>query len=339
MKFNAVVGNPPYQLMASGDANGSDPIYHLFIDAACQIGERVSFIHPARFLFNAGKTPKEWNQKMLNDEHYKVVKYWSNSADVFPTVDIKGGVAVTYWDKTQSFGKIGVFVSYPELRSILEKVLKRNEKALSIIMNPQNKYNFENLYRDYPHYKNIIGSDGMDKRLRPNAFDKLDIFSVTQKEKNDLGIHGLIKNKRVIRYIPQQYIEKSIDLDKFKVLVPKANGSGAIGEVLSTPLIGEPLIGYTGSFIGIGAFNTKDEAENAMKYIKTRFARTLLGTLKVTQDNPIDTWANVPLQDFTSASDIDWTQSIPDIDKQLYKKYNLSPEEIAFIESKIKAME
>lgn len=339
MKFNAVVGNPPYQLMASGDANGSDPIYHLFIDAACQIGERVSFIHPARFLFNAGKTPKEWNQKMLNDKHYKVVKYWSNSADVFPTVDIKGGVAVTYWDKTQSFGKIGVFVSYPELRSILEKVLKRNEKALSIIMNPQNKYNFENLYRDYPHYKNIIGSDGMDKRLRPNAFDKLDIFSVTQKEKNDLGIHGLIKNKRVIRYIPQQYIEKSIDLDKFKVLVPKANGSGAIGEVLSTPLIGEPLIGYTGSFIGIGAFNTKDEAENAMKYIKTRFARTLLGTLKVTQDNPIDTWTNVPLQDFTANSDIDWTQTIPDIDKQLYKKYNLSPEEIAFIESKIKAME
>ena len=339
MKFNAVVGNPPYQLMASGDANGSDPIYHLFIDAACQIGERVSFIHPARFLFNAGKTPKEWNQKMLNDEHYKVVKYWSNSADVFPTVDIKGGVAVTYWDKTQSFGKIGVFVSYPELMSILEKVLKRNEKALSIIMNPQNKYNFENLYRDYPHYKNIIGSDGMDKRLRPNAFDKLDIFSVTQKEKNDLGIHGLIKNKRVIRYVPQQYIEKSIDLDKFKVLVPKANGSGAIGEVLSTPLIGEPLIGYTGSFIGIGAFNTKDEAENAMKYIKTRFARTLLGTLKVTQDNPIDTWSNVPLQDFTANSDIDWTKSIPDIDKQLYKKYNLSPEEIAFIESKIKAME
>lgn len=344
MKFNAVVGNPPYQLMASGDANGSDPIYHLFIDAACQIGERVSFIHPARFLFNAGKTPKEWNQKMLNDKHYKVVKYWSNSADVFPTVDIKGGVAVTYWDKTQSFGKIGVFVSYPDLRSILEKVLKRNEKALSIIMNPQNKYNFENLYRDYPHYKNIIGSDGMDKRLRPNAFDKLDIFSVTQKEKNDLEIHGLIKNKRVIRYIPQQYIEKSIDLDKFKVLVPKANGSGAIGEVLSTPLIGEPLIGepligYTGSFIGIGAFNTKDEAENAMKYIKTRFARTLLGTLKVTQDNPIDTWTNVPLQDFTANSDIDWTQSIPDIDKQLYKKYNLSPEEIAFIESKIKAME
>lgn len=334
MKFNAVVGNPPYQLMASGDANGSDPIYHLFIDAACQIGERVSFIHPARFLFNAGKTPKEWNQKMLNDEHYKVVKYWSNSADIFPTVDIKGGVAVTYWDKTKSFGKIGVFVSYPELRTILEKVLKRNEKALSIIMNPQNKYNFENLYRDYPHYKNIIGSDGMDKRLRPNAFDKLDIFSVTQKEKNDLGIHGLIKNKRVIRYVPQQYIEKSIDLDKFKVLVPKANGSGAIGEVLSTP-----LIGYTGSFIGIGAFNTKDEAENAMKYIKTRFARTLLGTLKVTQDNPIDTWTNVPLQDFTANSDIDWTQSIPDIDKQLYKKYNLSPEEITFIESKIKAME
>ena len=82
--------------MATGEANGSDPIYHLFIDAACKLGEKVSFIHPARFLFNAGKTPKDWNEKMLNDEHYKVVQYWANSGDVFPTVDIKGGVAVTH---------------------------------------------------------------------------------------------------------------------------------------------------------------------------------------------------------------------------------------------------
>ncbi|MBP5465889.1 MAG: Eco57I restriction-modification methylase domain-containing protein, partial [Treponema sp.] len=70
MKFDAIVGNPPYQVMATGDANGSDPIYHLFVDVACSLGEKVTFIHPARFLFNAGKTPKDWNEKMLNDEHY-----------------------------------------------------------------------------------------------------------------------------------------------------------------------------------------------------------------------------------------------------------------------------
>ena len=341
MKFNAVVGNPPYQLMASGDANGSDPIYHLFIDAACQIGERVSFIHPARFLFNAGKTPKEWNQKMLNDEHYKVVKYWSNSADVFPTVDIKGGVAVTYWDKTHSFGKIGVFLTYSELNSILRKVkYQSNFKCLTEIMFNQVNLDLQVFLKEYPTLMKKIGSNGKDRRLEKNIFDKLPIFTNEPSSNDDILIIGVEKNKRVEKYISKKFIDLSHgNLSKYKVLVPRSNGSGAIGEVLSTPLIGEPLIGFTRTFIGIGAFNTKDEAENAMKYIKTRFARTLLGTLKVTQDNPIDTWSNVPLQDFTANSDIDWTKSIPDIDKQLYKKYNLSPEEIAFIESKIKAME
>ena len=343
MKFDAIVGNPPYQIMATGDANGSDPIYHLFIDAACKLGEKVSFIHPARFLFNAGKTPKDWNEKMLNDEHYKVVQYWANSADVFPTVDIKGGVAVTYWDKNKTFEKIGTFVAHEPLRTALEKVLAiKGFKSLTDSIYPQNKYEFSTLYKDYPHYKNIIGSDGADKRLRPNAFDKLDVFSENQS-KGEIPIHGLIKNKRVIRFINSKYIEASENLDKYKVLVPKANGSGAIGEVLSTPMVGEPMVGepmvgYTGSFIGIGAFETQVEAENCMKYIKTKFARAMLGTLKVTQDNPRETWLNVPLQDFTTNSDIDWSKSIPEIDKQLYKKYNLSKDEIEFIESKVREM-
>lgn len=343
MKFDAIVGNPPYQIMATGDANGSDPIYHLFIDAACKLGEKVSFIHPARFLFNAGKTPKDWNEKMLNDEHYKVVQYWANSGDVFPTVDIKGGVAVTYWDKNKTFEKIGTFVAHEPLRTALEKVLAiKGFKSLTDSIYPQNKYEFSTLYKDYPHYKNIIGSDGADKRLRPNAFDKLDVFTENQS-KGEIPIHGLIKNKRVIRFINSKYIEASENLDKYKVLVPKANGSGAIGEVLSTPMVGEPMVGepmvgYTGSFIGIGAFETQVEAENCMKYIKTKFARAMLGTLKVTQDNPRETWLNVPLQDFTSNSDIDWSKSVSEIDKQLYKKYGLSAEEIAFIESKVREM-
>lgn len=338
MKFDAIVGNPPYQIMATGEANGSDPIYHLFIDAACKLGEKVSFIHPARFLFNAGKTPKDWNEKMLNDEHYKVVQYWANSGDVFPTVDIKGGVAVTYWDKNKTFEKIGTFVAHEPLRTALEKVLAiKGFKSLTDSIYPQNKYEFSTLYKDYPHYKNIIGSDGADKRLRPNAFDKLDVFTENQS-KGEIPIHGLIKNKRVIRFINSKYIEASENLDKYKVLVPKANGSGAIGEVLSTPMVGEPMVGYTGSFIGIGAFETQVEAENCMKYIKTKFARAMLGTLKVTQDNPRETWLNVPLQDFTANSDIDWSKSVSEIDKQLYKKYGLSLEEIAFIESKVREM-
>lgn len=341
MKFDAVVGNPPYQLMASGDANGSDPIYHLFIDAACQIGERVSFIHPARFLFNAGKTPKEWNQKMLNDEHYKVVRYWSNSADVFPTVDIKGGVAVTYWDKTQSFGKIGVFVSYPELNSILEKVICANFKNLSSIVYPAETYNFtQQLHIDYPEISNRL-SKGHMFDLKSPVFEKLpEIFLEEKPGNNDyVRIYGRMNNERVFRWINREYLSVPDNFNFYKVFVPKANGSGAIGEVLSTPVVGHPVVGHTQTFLSIGKFSSEDEAVACLKYIKTKFARTMLGTLKVTQDNPKPTWANVPLQDFTANSDIDWTQSIINIDGQLYKKYNLSPEEIAFIESKIKAME
>jgi hypothetical protein len=123
------------------------------------------------------------------------------------------------------------------------------------------------------------------------------------------------------------------------VFVPAANGTGAIGEKLSTPLIGEPLTGITQTFISLGGFETNMEAEALLKYIKTKFARTLLGVLKITQGNNRETWAKVPIQDFTTKLDIDWSKSIQEIDQQLYQKYKLSKEEIAFIEEKIQPMD
>ena len=340
MKFDAIVGNPPYQIMATGDANGSDPIYHLFIDSACKLGEKVSFIHPARFLFNAGKTPKEWNEKMLNDEHYKVVQYWANSGDVFPTVDIKGGVAVTYWDKNKTFEKIGTFTSYPELNGIKKKAAPTEEiNSLMSIMYNQTNFDLDVLLKEHPDYIKGIGSEGKDRRLEKNIFDKIPLFTEEKSNEDDIKILGVIKNKRCYRFIPRKYLDISHEnLMKYKVLVPRSNGSGAIGEVLSTPILGEPILGYTRTFLGIGAFDSKEEAENALKYVKTKFARAMLGILKITQDNPIETWRLVPLQDFTANSDIDWSKSIPEIDKQLYKKYGLSAEEISFIESKVREM-
>ena len=124
----------------------------------------------------------------------------------------------------------------------------------------------------------------------------------------------------------------------YNVLLPEANGSGTIGEVLSTPLIGQPLIGHTDTFLSIGRFSNEIEAENCLKYICTKFARTMLGTLKATQHNPRDTWANVPMQNFKEDSDIDWSEPISEIDKQLYAKYGLDEAEISFIEEKIKPM-
>lgn len=178
--------------------------------------------------------------------------------------------------------------------------------------------------------------------MRTNSLDNLDNLVFFNERGNDddyVQIFGLFNKKRSYKWIKKKYIIGPENFACYKIFVPKSNGSGALGEVLSTPLIGEPLIGHTQSFISIGSLNSQIEAENLLKYIKTKFCRVLLGILKITQDNPVSTWAKVPLQDFTSSSDIDWSQSVAEIDAQLYKKYGLSQEEIDFIESNVREMD
>ena len=339
MKFDVVIGNPPYQEETKDTSD--KPIYNYFMSEAYKFADKVCFITPARFLFNAGKTPKKWNAKMLNDKHLKVAYYEQDSSNVFPNTDIKGGVAITYRDAQKNFGKIGTFTHFEELNSTLRKVLN-SEKFCSIdeIYFGQEKFNLDVLYMKNPEAKNIVGSEGREKRLTSSIFGQLeDVFSKNRKNETDFKILGVIKNKRKWRYINSEYIEEHPNLRKFKVMLPGSNGSGAIGEVLSTPLVGEPLVGHTQTFISFGAFDNREEAENLLKYIKTKFARTMLGTLKITQSNKKDTWRNVPLQNFTNNSDIDWSQSIAQIDQQLYKKYGLDEREIKFIEEKVRAME
>lgn len=340
MKFDYIIGNPPYQDETLGDnATYAPPIYHLFLDEAYKIADRVELIHPARFLFNAGSTPKDWNKKMLSDEHLKVLYYEQDSSKVFSNTDIKGGVAITYRDEAVNFGAIETFTAFNELNSIMRKVNTPSDCNVSNIVYIQNRFNLEVLFADYPSSISGIGSDGRDSRFEKNIFKKVsEVFSNEQTD-SSIKVLGIIDNKRVWRYIDQKYVDKSHEnLYKYKVLVPTSNGSGAIGEVLSTPLIGSPLIGYTRSFIGIGAFETKDEGEAALKYIKSKFARTMLGILKITQDNNKPTWRYVPLQDFTVNSDIDWSQSVAGIDRQLYAKYGLDEREIKFIETHVKEM-
>ena len=340
MKFDFIIGNPPYQDMQEGEnATYAPPVYHLFLDEAYKLSSRVMLIHPARFLFNAGSTPKQWNQRMLDDEHLKVVFYEQDSSKIFANTDIKGGISITYRDANQNFGAIQTFTAFSELNSIMQKVNTPENHNLSNIVYIQNRFNLSELYKDFPDIISGIGSDGKDSRLEKNIFTKVkDVFTENEFP-NSIKILGIIDNKRVWKYVALKYIDETHEnLMKFKVLVPTSNGSGAIGEVLSTPLIGTPLIGYTRSFIGIGAFDTKQEANACFKYIKTKFARTMLGILKITQDNNKPTWRYVPLQDFTSSSDIDWQQSVAEIDVQLYKKYGLDENEISFIESHVNEM-
>ena len=338
-KFDFVIGNPPYQEEAKGTSTSDDPIYHLFMEESYRVGKAVMLITPGRFLFNAGKTPKKWNEKMLNDDHLKVELYEQKSNNIFPNTDIKGGVVITYKDDSKKFGKIKNFIHIKELKDIFDKVYDENFRSIQDIIFNQNKFDLDALYEDYPEYRKILGSNGKDKRLDKPIFKRLDIFKEEGNLNDDYKILGIYDLKRAYRFINQKYIEDHENLHAYKVILPVSNGSGALGEVLSTPLIGEPLIGYTRSFISFGRFDNRNHSENLLKYIKSKFARVMLGILKITQDNTASKWEFVPMQDFTNKSDIDWSKDIPEIDRQLYAKYKLSQEEIDFIEKNVKEME
>ena len=339
MNIQTIIGNPPYH---EDTINTSDkPIYHRIMDASYETSPIVSVITPARYLFNAGKTPNIWNKERLNDNHFKVVKYHANSESVFPNADVKGGVAISIRDEGANWSPIIEYTAYPELNVILSKVSSFGESSITEIIYPQNKFNLKHLFEEYPEIKTKIGSEGREKRLTTSIFSLSEIFAQEEPLKtnqNRIKILGLVDNKRTWRWIDETLLEEHPNTNLWKVILPKSNGSGAIGEVLSTPLVGEPLVGVTQSFITFGAFSSESNAEACLKYLKTKFARTLLGILKVTQDNSKETWKHVPMQDFTTNKDIDWSKSVEDIDKQLYNKYHLEQPEIDFIESMVKPM-
>lgn len=339
MKFKAIVGNPPYQ-QNSESSNRNEPIYHLFYDSAFNLSDIVTFITPGRFLFRAGQTPKEWIEKMLSDEHFKVVKYYSNTNDVFPNVDIKGGVSITMRNQREKYGKIGTFTMYDELNTILAKVLKASCEYMSSVVYSKSSYSFTPLM--YEENPTLLGrlTKGNENIIDAGIFGKMpELFKGSNVNKEEyIGIYGRENNQRVIKYIKKKYISPVANFNQFKVFIAGANGSGSLGETLSSPIVVGPGIAHTQTFMSIGGYSTIEEANSCLKYLKTKFARCLLGTLKVTQNNNKDVWANVPIQNFTAISDIDWNQSIADIDKQLYCKYKLDDDEIEFIEKMIKPM-
>ena len=342
--FDAVVGNPPYQLVGPNAGNRDNPIYHYFMDLAFALSSRATLITPGRFLFDAGQTPKVWNRKMLNDPHFRVVRYWQKSSEVFSNVEIKGGVVITYHDAQKDFGKIGVFSTFDELNSILRKVLavENGKRMFDSIVSSQGIFRFSKEFLNAnPDIANELEGKGTGTKIVSKEFETMpQVFLESRPAKGEyIELIGRLNGERISRFIRRNWLDESEYLDCYKVFVPEANGTGAIGEVLSTPLIGEPLIGSTDTFISVGRFSASGEAENCMKYIKTRFARTMLGVLKATQHNTKATWRYVPLQDFTMSSDIDWSCTIYEIDKQLYSKYGLTKPEQKFIESMIKPMD
>lgn len=351
MKFDFVIGNPPYQEIQ--DATSDNPVYHYFMDAAYEVADKVELITPARFLFNAGKTPSNWNKKMLADKHLKVLHYEQRSSNIFTNTDIKGGIVITYRDVEKTYGKIEHFIPNETLRRILLKVNNINKQgSLSEQVRSTEYFKISDaLYKDHPEIltKKIIVkgkqvplvSKGHEYDLTSNILDKNPALFYFEKPKDGdayIRIYGRKDGKRVALYFKKKYMKDTIGLEKYKIVLPESNNDGSFGETLVNPFVADVDIATTQTFITIGFYDTREEANAVLKYISCKFTRAMLSTLKITQHNKKDTWKNVPLQDFTESSDIDWSKSIHEIDLQLYRKYGLSVDEIDFIEKNVKEM-
>lgn len=339
MKFDVVIGNPPYQEEIEGTS--AKQLFPFFMEEAYKLAEKTILITPGKFLFNAGNTSTKWNEKMLADPHLKVLKYETDASKIFNTTVIKGGVAITLRDSTKVYGPIKTFTLFDELNHIIKKVtLHESFEPITKIIYLQNRFDLISLYQKYPEVKSVIGSNGNEKRLTTSIFNINKLFSKKLRNNDDVKILGLINNVRYYRYLEYNLLEQSHpNLNKFKLVMAKSIGSGIFGEKLSSSIVLKPKEGFTQSFISFGAFPEEYMVLNVDKYLKTKFSRTMLNTLKITQDNNKPKWVNVPNQDFSLNSDIDWSKSISEIDHQLFKKYGLTEEEIKFIEGNVKEME
>lgn len=365
INFDAVVGNPPY-METTDVSNRQNPIYHYFYDIAEALSGLYTLISPARFLFNAGLTPATWNHKMLNDRHLQVTYYTSDSTTCFPNTAINGGVAILKRNTAEEHNPIVLFLPDENLRSIASKFDPTNPNNLkSIVFGGRSDLKFNDVFlRDYPDSpKDRLSfiqqtrpavlklGPNEEYELKSSTFEALPYAFKDYVDDTSDYYHllGIINNKRTWKYASKRYMsprypEKN-NIDKYKVFISEADGAaGQVGNPVPARIIGKSEIGRPGdsstsSFISIGAFNTEVEATNCAKYLRTKFMRCLLGIQKITQHNPPSVWAYIPIQDFTSGSDINWSQSIELIDQQLYNKYGFDVFEISFIEEMISPLD
>lgn len=320
MTFDVIMGNPPYQLADGGNAASAKPLYHLFVQQAIRLSPRyLSMIIPARW-YSGGKGLDEFRDLMLNDTRLSYLVDYFDSNDCFPGIDLSGGVCYFLWDQQHSGDCI--------VRSII------NGKE-SIIQRPLIEKGNDSFVR----FNSSISILEKIKQFQESSFIQLvssrKPFGIATNEKIDTekGINGI----KIYAYPKNGYIESSkVSANKQSVYKPKVLISYAYGERGNFPylVIGKPFIGEVNSccsetYLMIGPFDTTNECENVMSYIRTKFFRFLVLLRKNTQHATSKVYQFVPLQDFSHP----WT------DEMLYKKYSLTEDEIAFIESMIRPME
>lgn len=358
MKFDVIIGNPPYQDNQSSqncttNRAFSSAIYPQFIDLAMSLTSRyVSLITPSRWMTKTGQgIDEEWVDKMIDGNHFITIHDFYDALGCFPNVEIKGGVnyfllspqyngdcklvihgsnsTQTLVEPLNSSGA-GIIIRDPFASNIYSKV-----KAVEISL--QHNSNFS----EYVGPQHFFDKNGLlTTRWRDYSLVRDNIYSVKYYLNKQVEPKGFA-------WIKETDIPKNADVRHLhKVYISKAfNGGDSFPhQIIGRPFYGEPNSVCSQTYLVIGynpqkALLSKIECKNIIKYIQTCFFRFLVFIKKKTQDNPSSVFSFVPIQDFTADSDIDWSKSIPEIDTQLYAKYGLTAEEIDFIESMIKPME
>ena len=336
MNFKAIVGNPPYQIMDGGGAGAAaTPIYNHFVTIAKNLNPNyVSMIIPARW-YAGGRGLDDFRVDMLTDKRLEVIVDFPSEKDCFPTANISGGICYFRWNKDSKEEKcqfINViknkrvsaqrdlnahesFLRYNEAVSIIDKISAISKTSMSSIIAPYMPFGLRSYERG----------------------------TALPESPTDVLMH----HSKGTGYVSRDMIKACFEyVDKYNVIIGKAI-SGHLGEtdengqvkLLATTKIINPGEVVSESYLAIGIFDSYSEANACYKYVISRFARFLLLQGLTSMNITNERFLFVPLQDFTKGSDIDWSSSVSEIDKQLYKKYGLADNEISFIESMIKPME
>lgn len=325
-----IIYNPPYQ-MSDGGGNGASakPIYQLFIQSAKKLNPRyITMITPSRW-FTGGKGLDEFRDEMLHDDRIRVIHDYPEASDCFSGVQIKGGVSFFLWCREEHrecsvYSHKGTEVSEPMIRPLLENgcdTFIRYNEAVSILHKVMafHESSMENLVSTRLPF-------GLPNTFKGNKCKKSPSDLRVYVSGNDREIRGTVS------YMPENQVTRGREMIPWhKVYIAKA-GSGSDSfphPILPKPFYGKPNTVCNESYLVIGKFKDKEECENVMSYIATKFFRFLVLLKKSTQNAAKGVYHLVPQQDFTKP----WT------DAELYAKYNLTDEEIAFIESMIKPME
>ena len=346
MTFNAIVGNPPYQIVQASEKSTTNSafasaIYPLFIDIACKLRPNyVSMITPSRWMTRTGQgISDKWVDSMLGGNHFMVIHDYPNATDCFTGVEIKGGVNYFLYSDDYS-GKCehimhrdGVTHSNTDyLDSLGVGIVIRDARAMDIL---KRVIAVEGNFYEKESFADIVSPQ--------HFFDKDGLLTTSWRG------YSLVRDaSHTIKYYLNKTLEKSgvawikkTDIPKnqnviplHKIYIPKVGGSGSDPIVLGRPFYGEPGSVCSQTYLVIGYdpskhHFTKEECENIISYIQTRFFRYMVSIKKKTQDNPSSVFQFVPIQDWSKT----WT------DAELYKKYGFNRAEIDYIETMIKPME